>query len=212
MNAERRFCIALALLATALVRAQDELPKHAASDSLDFEPKLMLEGPRAPHLIPAEPSPAISPGDRVKQLEADLLRAQQRAGDSQQLFKEGVLAKVEMEERVLRVVDIQKDLAAARLIVAAAQCDAIKNSVASHQASPADLAAAAIALKTARETAAATSVAWDKARLDAATLDLQRKHKLYSEGVATRREVQLAEDRVLLLSGTSDEKNGKNGN
>jgi len=31
---------------------------------------------------------------------------------------------------------------------------------------------------------------------------LQRKRKLFAEGVATRREVELAEDRLALLSGT----------
>ena len=192
--------IILPLLGTALLRAQDDLPRHAPGDSLGFEPKLMLDGP---HAALAAPSPTASPEDRVAQLEAALLLAQNRVADSEQLFKEGILAKVEVEGRVLRVVQIREELAAARLIVAAARVDAVKKSFAARQASQADLAAANAALGTARETAAATSAEWDQAQIDAAALDLKRKRKLYAEGVGSMHEVQVAEDRLVLLSGTA---------
>jgi len=196
-----RAWIIAALLGTALLRAQDDLPKHAPGESLDFEPKLMLDGPHAPPV--AASTPVASPEDRVQQMEAALILAEQHAADSEQLFKEGILAKVEVEGRALRVVQARKQLADARLTVAAARADAVRKSFDAHQASQSDFAAANAALNTARETAAAASADWDQAELDAATIDLKRKRKLYAEGVGSQREVELAEDRVALLSGTA---------
>jgi hypothetical protein len=189
-------------LVCPLLRAQDDLPRRAPGNSLDFEPKLMLEGPTS--ATPAPPvSPVQSPQDRVRQCEAACLLAQQRAADAEQLFKEGILAKVEVEARFLRIVQVQKDLAAARLAVAAANAESIRKSFAAHQSTQADVDTANAALKTASDAAAAASIAWDQAQLKAAETDLQRKRKLLSEGVGSRHEVELAADRVALLSGTA---------
>ncbi len=195
-----RACIILSLAGTTLLRAQDDaLPAHGPGDSLDFEPKLMLDGPFAQH---AATSPTPSPADRVQQCEAALLRAEQRATDSEQLFKEGILAKVEFEGRILAIVRARKDLAQARLAVAALDADNARKSFDARKAPQADLDAANAALKTAGAAAAAASAEWDKAQLAAAALDLQRKRKLFSEGVCSRQEVQMAEDRLALLSGS----------
>lgn len=195
-----RALILFAVLAAAPMRAQDDLPKHGAGEPMDFEPKLMLDGPRAAIV---EPSPAVSLEDRVTQLEATLLAAERAAAEAGQLFKDGVLAKVEAEGRELRVVEIRKKLADARLAVAAANAGAAKKSFDAHQGSQSDVDAANAALKTALETATAASADWNKARLAAAELDLKRKRMLYAEGAASRREVQLAQDHLALLSGTA---------
>ena len=189
----------LPLLAASLLRAQDDLPHHSPGESLDFEPKLMLDGP---HALPLDASPTPSPADRVAQCQASLLRAQQRAAAGNELFEDGLLAKVEVEARLLRVVQARSELAGALFDAAAVNADAVKSAFAAHHASQPDLDAANAALNTAKSAAAAASAAWEKAQLDAATLDLQRKRKLYSEGVGSRRELQMAEDRVALLSGT----------
>jgi hypothetical protein len=194
-----RSWIILPLVCSRVLAAGDDLPKSAPGDALDFEPKLMLDGPHAA-VVPASPTPA--PEDRVRECQAALLQAEERAVDSEQLYKAGILAKVEMEARILRVVQARKALADAALAVAAAHAEAVKKSFDAHECSQADLDAASADLKTARQTADADSAEWDKAQLDAATLDLQRKRKLYSEGVGSRREVSMAEDRVVMLSGT----------
>jgi hypothetical protein len=194
-----RSWILLALMGAALSRAQDNpLPRHTPDDSLDFEPKLMLDGPHA-----AAASPTPSPEDRLRRCQAALLAAEQRAADSEQLFKEGILAKVESEARFLRIIQARKELADAALQVAAAHADAVKRSFDAHESSQSDLQAANAALKDAQESAATQTADWDRAEFRAATLDLERKRKLYSEGVGSEREVQMAEDRVALLSGTS---------
>lgn len=199
-----RLWMIVLLLLTALLRAQDEdLPKHVQGESFDFEPKLMLDGPHAAPEAVGEPPSEGSAEQRVKQLEVALQRAEQRAADSEQLYKEGILARVEAEDRVLRVIRARKELADANLIVAAGHADAVKKSFDAHTAAKSDLSAANLALVTARETAATASSEWEKAQLEAAREDLKRKRKLYAEGVGSRREVEIAEDRLVLLSGTA---------
>ena len=190
--------IMLALLGTAVVRGQGDLPKHAPGDGFDFEPKLMLEGSGSTPL-PASPTP--SPEDRVQQCQAALLQAEERAADSEQFFKEGVLAKVEVEACFLRIVQRRKELADAQVDAAQARVDVVTKSFNAHGATQGDLDSATADFNTKREAAAAASAEWEKAQLDAAILDLQRKRKLYSEGVGSQHEVQVAEDRVALLSG-----------
>ena len=197
------FWIILPLLGAALVRAQDDLPKHSPSESLDFEPRLMLDGPHAGPEAVGEPPPDGSLEDQVKQRELALQRAEQHAADSEQLYKEGILAKVEAEERVLAVTRARKDLADANLAIAVAHVISVTKSVAAHTATQADLAAAGAALKAAQDTAASARAEWDKEQLEAATVDLERKRKLYAEGVGSKREVEQAEDRLVLLSGTA---------
>ena len=151
----------------------------------------MLDGPHA--------SPPPAPEDGVDEKEAAFQLAEERAADSEQLFKEGILARVEVEARMLRVIQAKKELLDARLTVAAANAEAVKKSFETQT----DIDAAIAALKAAQENASAAAAEWNKAKIDAATVDLQRKRKLYAEGVGSKREVELAEDRLTMLTGTA---------
>ena len=197
----RAWIIIFPLLGTALLRAQDDLPKRAPGELPGFEPKLLLDGPDAASEAPGVPSAV--PEERIKRLQAAFIRAEQHAAGSEQLYKEGILAKVEVEQRVLGVVKARKDLADATLAVAAEQAGAVKRSFDLHEATRAELDAANAALKAARDEDASATAEWEKGQLDAAAIDLKRKRKLYEEGVGSRREVEMAEDRLALLSGTA---------
>ncbi len=198
-----RVWIAFVFLAgTAGLRGQDSLPRKSPGEPMDFEPKQMLEGPGASP-APVVTVPPISLDDRVQLIEMALAVAQKRSSESEDLFKDGILAKVEVEERALRVVELTRQLDDAKLALAQAQADAVKKSFDAHQASQADLDAANAALNTAQQTAVAATAQWNQAQLNAATLDVQRKRKLYYEGVATRRELEMAEERLTLLTGAT---------
>jgi len=189
----------LPLLGLAGLRAQDDLPRKAPGDTVDFEPKLMLDGPQAAPVAEASP---VATEERVKELEGDLVRAEGRAADAEQLYKEGILAKVEEEDRMLRVVKAEKELDDAKLAAAADRAAAVKKSFDAHQTGKSDLDAANAALKNAQDAAATAAAAWEQGQIDAAALDLKRKRKLYEEGVGSKREVEIAEDHLALISGT----------
>jgi hypothetical protein len=186
---------------TAAAGAADDLPRRGPADTLDFEPKLMLDGPNAGQVVASTPAPG--PEARLEHCKEALRQAEQRAVDSEQLYKEGVLAKVEVEARYMSITRARKELADAELAVAALRADAAAQAFAAHSAAQAQVDAANAELKAAQESDAAYSAALAKARLEAATLDLRRKRKLYSEGVGSLQEVEQAEDRVVTLSGTA---------
>jgi len=188
------------LIAIPSAQAQDDLPKRAPGKTFDFEPSLMLDGtfPASPHA-----SPSASPETDIEQLETALGEARQRATASEQLVKDGVLAKVEAEARAMQVIQIQKQLADARLALAENQAGAAKTSFDAHKATQAALDAANLALKAAQDSDNAAAADWMKAQLDAATLDVKRKRKLYSEGVGSKLELEMAEQRLDMLTGTT---------
>lgn len=161
----------------------------------------MLDGP---HASPVPDSlPADSPEVRIQAAEQALVRAEQRAADSEQLYKEGILARVEAEDRALKVVKARKELADASLALAAEQADAAKKAFDSHKEAQKDLDAANASLKTAQDADTSAEGQWEKGQIDAAAVDLKRKQKLYSEGVGSRREVEIAQDHLALVSGTT---------
>jgi len=200
---------ALALCRAAIAPAQDLPQRAAGGPAADFPPKLMLDGTlpvpaSAPaHDAPDAPDAPASPDDLVRQRQDALRLAERRAVDSEQLYKDGILAKVEAEARVMRVVEARKDLADAELAAAQARADAVKKRFAAHQAAQSDVEAAGKAADDARQAVAVAGRDWAVAQLDAAELDLKRKRKLFAEGVATRHEVEQAEDRVAFLTGTT---------
>jgi hypothetical protein len=157
----------------------------------------MLDGPAA-----AEASPAGSPGEQVKRLQQVLKRTQERAAEAGKLYRDGILARVEMEDRQMRVVKASKELADALVAMDATQVETMKQGLAAKTATQADLDAANAELKKAQDRATAAAADWRKAQMDAAELDLKRKQQLYREGVGSRREVEQAEDRVALLTGS----------
>jgi multidrug resistance efflux pump len=78
----------------------------------------------------------------------------------------------------------------------------MKQGLAAKTATQADLDAATAELKKAQDRATAAAADWHRAQMDAAELDLKRKQQLYREGVGSRREVEQAEDRVALFTGS----------
>jgi hypothetical protein len=188
--------LTISALACGATFAQGASP--GPGDGGNFEPTQMLDGPHGIVL----PAPAESPEARVQRCRAALAAAQDRAGEAEGLYRAGILARVEVEARFMQVVKAGKELADASVVVAAARANAAKKSFDAHESTQADLDAANAGLKDAQDAAATAAAAWDKSQLDAAKIDLQRKRKLYSEGVCSLRELQIAEDRMILLSGT----------
>ncbi len=163
-------------------RVPREIPSTSSQSSCSTAPAL-----RSP-----TPHPSHQPEAHVRQLEAALLRAGQRAAGSDQLYKDRYPREGGSEARELRVISSPMNWPAPR-DAAAARADAVKLAFDARKATQADLDNADAALATARQSAQSARAEWSKAQLNAATLDIERKRKLFAEGVATTRELQLAE-------------------
>jgi hypothetical protein len=180
-----RLLLCSALGATA---AAQTLPAPAAKP-LDFEPQLILTDPNA--------APAGGVTTDLAKLENGLQRAKRNAIADEALFKRGILAKVEAERSVLKVVQLTSKLSEARLQAARTALENLAEG--SRQAK----AAAEQAVHEAEATARADAEAWHKAQVAAAELNLWRTQQLLNCGAANKAQVARAKEQLAALQATT---------
>ncbi len=161
------------------------LPK--ADNSFEVEPPLLIP----PSDVEGD---AEEPPDAAK-LEQQLERAKKSAASAKRLVNPGVLAKVEAEQRALRVVRLEAELAHAQMVAAQEQ---VTSEQARH-ASKAELDAAMATLAKASAAAQAADESYHKAQLEAAELNLRRQRQLLAQGSARKSDVARAEEKLASL-------------
>src|SRR6266516_1930952 len=190
----RIFALLVTVMAIAMAAlAADESPGEQP-DSFDIEPPILKENLSEEPLL----STAAPDGD-VGRLEKQLERAKRNAAGAEHLWKIGVLAKVEVEQRLLKIVRCESDLANARLARA-------KEEVAAHQAkltvgesTKADLDAAKGTLAQLSEAAQIAAAKRERAELEAAEANVRRQQKLLKLGSGQKSDVIRAEERLAEL-------------
>jgi hypothetical protein len=196
----RLLALLSALAWVAATWAGNELPKSDDVESFDIEPPLLIPDqsldkppiPVAPETLPAP----VADADR---LEKDLERAKRNAKSAERLVKIGALAKVEAEQRALRVIRLQADLENARVLRAREELTAQQAKRAANEISQADLSETESALARAVEAAQAANAARERAELEAAELNLNRQRKLLALGSGRKSEVSRAEQKLAEL-------------
>jgi len=191
---------ALLVMASAMslaALATDELPQKESDepDAFDIEPPLLKQN------LSTEPLPTTSsPGDLdVVQLEKQLDRAKKNASGAGRLYKIGVLAKVEVEQRALKVVRLQSDLANAQLARAKDDLAAQESQVGAGESTKDELEAAKAALAQLTEAAQAAAAKRERAELDAAEANVRRQQKLLALGSAHKSDVNRAQEKLAEL-------------
>ena len=182
----------LSLMAAMSLMAQEPSPD---SGSFEVEPPLLVQPDGTP-VAPPETSPA--PSRDIAQLEKDLERAKKSAVSAERLYKAGILAKVEAEQRGLRVVRLQAELAKAQLAQIQEQVGkAPSDGMVQVQSAVRDDLKASLTQASVAAKEAAANLA--KAELDAAILNLQRQQKLRALGSARKSDVARAEEKLAAL-------------
>jgi hypothetical protein len=194
----RIFALLVTIIATALAAfAADELPRSESSelDAFDIEPPLLKQN------LSTEPLPTTSsPGDLdAVQLEKQLDRAKKNESGAERLYKMGVLAKVEVEQRALKVVRLQSDLANAQLARAKDDLAAQESQVGAGESTKDELEAAKAALAQLTEAAQAAAAKRERAELDAAEANVRRQQKLLALGSAHKSDVNRAQEKLAEL-------------
>jgi pyruvate-formate lyase len=191
------------LLVTALVGySQTELPENDDYQSFEVEPPILMPNRQVQPEKSATTStgPSRDPAEVEKQVE----RAKRTASEAVQLFKKGVLSKMEAELRALRVVRLQSDLENSRLERVKAEF-AIQQTRYEMGKIPKDVfAAAASALEVARERADAAATARERAEIAAAETNLRRQQKLAALGSARSSDVARAEQKLADLKAAKN--------
>ena len=186
---------AVALLGTVLLAVAADESQQSKSDEpgeFDIEPPILKQN------LSNEPSKA-SPEAEVARLEKQFQLAKQIAAPAARLYKIGVLSKGEMEQRLLKVIQCECNLAIARLAFCEQQIAGLESLVASGENAKDELAQARADLAQLTEAAGIASAKRERAELEAAELNLRRQQKLLKLGVARESDVTRAEEKLAEL-------------
>jgi hypothetical protein len=192
----RLLALLFTVLLTASLVAEDELPKDPG-EALDIEPPLLIQ--ELPNRDPVSSTPGLAPETDPDRIQIALEKARKSAAAGARLYKSGVIAKVESENRSLKVVRLEAELAEAQL-------DLVRQTAASQQSRldageipEEEMEIAKKALVAATEAAQTATAQRDRAELDAALLNLSRQKKLLALGSGRKSEVSRAEEKVATL-------------
>ena len=193
----RAVALPVTLLATAIIAvAADPSARNKSDepDALDIEPPILKQN------LSAEPLPATgTPDAEVARLEKQLERAKRNADGAERLYKIGVLARVEVEQRLLKVVRTESDLASARVTQVKEKVDEEEYRVASGENAKDELDAAKATLAQLTEAAQVAAAKRERAELEAAEANLRRQQKLLKLGSADKSDVVRAQERLAEL-------------
>src|ERR687888_1079521 len=176
-------------LGTAAWAADQSENKSEEPDSFDVEPPILKQN------LSDEPLPN---GD-MAHLEKQLERAKQNAAGAERLYKIGVLAKVEVEQRLLKVIRCESDLANARVDRAKEELAERESQFATGEITRDELEAMKTALAQLTEVAQVATAKRERAELEAAEANLRRQQKLLKLGIAGKSDVDRAQEKLAEL-------------
>lgn len=186
------FGLVTAILITTILA--QESPQN--EKSFEVEPPLLVP---PGELVPANAADAPGPPATVETLQKRLQRSKESAAAGLRLVKVGAIAKVEGEQRALRVLRLEAELAEAELAIAQEQVATKKKRREAGEIGQAELDASSVALAQAEATAQGARTKYDQAQLDAAALGLRRQRQLYAVGSARKSDVARAEEKLATL-------------
>ena len=187
----RVLVLQVALLAVAnMTLAADHSSNSDEPGEFDIEPPILKQN------LSNEP---LSSEAEVARLEKQFQLAKQIAASAARLYKIGVLSKAEMEQRLLKVIQCECNLAIARLAFCEEQMAALESLVASGENAKDELAQARADLAQLTEAAEIATAKRERAELEAAELNLRRQQKLLKLGVARESDVTRAEEKLAEL-------------
>jgi outer membrane protein TolC len=193
----RIFALPVTVIATAMATlAADQLPQNQSQepDSFDIEPPVLKQ-----NLTDQPLSTTEAPDGDVARLEKQLDRAKKNASGAERLYKIGVLAKVEVEQRALKVARVESDFANAQLVRAKNDLAAQESQLATGEGTKDELEAAKAAVAQLTEAAQIAALKRERAELDAAEANLRRQQKLLRLGSAQKSDVVRAEQKLAEL-------------
>jgi hypothetical protein len=192
----------IATLASATFAA--ELPKSDEDETFDVEPPLLIPN-RDPENEPqGVTATASTPAKDAERIKRELDRATRNAAGAERLFKIGVLAKAEVEQRMLRVVRLQSDLAAAQLATIQEETRAQEARAAANEVPPEERVQAERKLAQAVQAADSAAAKRERAELEAAEINLKRQQKLTALGIGRKSELVRAEEKLAELKATKN--------
>jgi hypothetical protein len=195
----RWIALLFVLAFAATLPAQEQLPTDP-SEPMDIEPPLLIQETPNQNIVYTAPGvPDQKPLPDPDQIAATLEKAKKSAASGERLYKSGIIAKVDAENRALKVIRVEADLAEAKLELAKQNVVAQQARLQAGEISQSEFEAAQLLAGAAMKEAESAMAKKEKSELDAAMLNLQRQKKLLAMGSGRKSEVSRAQEKVSAL-------------
>jgi hypothetical protein len=190
----RAIALPVTLLTSAMIAlAADQQTNSDEPGEFDIEPPILKQN------LSDELAETGTPDGDVARCEKKLERAKRNAAGAERLWKIGVLAKVEVEQRALKVIKCEAELASARVAQAKETVAEQESRVASGETTKQDLEVAKAALAQLIEAEQEAVAKRESAELESAEANLRRQQKLLKLGSAHKSDVTNAEEKLAEL-------------
>jgi len=191
----RGAALLLGLVATTLF-AQES---NKDPDSFDIEPPLLIPDRDSEQLSKTKEAPAPARDFDLAKLKKEFDRAKRNVAGVERLCKIGALSKLEVEQRQLRLIHLEFDLANARLVFAKEEMLEKEKQLATSEITKPDIGQTEMALALAIKAAHAATLKREQADIDAAEANVHRQEKLLALGSARKRDVERAVQKLAEL-------------
>ena len=192
----RAMALPVMFLTSAMIAlAADQSSNSDEPGEFDIEPPILKQN------LSDELAEAGTPDGDVARCEKKLERAKRNAAGAERLWKIGVLAKVEVEQRALKAVKCETELASARVTQAKETVAEQETRVASGETSKQELEVAKTALAEVIEAEQKAVAKRETAEVEFAEANLRRQQRLLKLGSAHKSDVTNAEEKLAELKG-----------
>ena len=190
----RALALPVMFLTSAMIAlAADQSSNSDEPGEFDIEPPILKQN------LSDELAAAGTPDGDVARCEKKLERAKRNAVGAERLWKIGVLAKVEVEQRALKMVKCETEVASARVAQAKETVAQQESRVASGETTKQELEVAKTALAQLIEAEQKAVAKRESAELEFAEANLRRQQRLLKLGSAHKSDVTNAEEKLAEL-------------
>jgi hypothetical protein len=192
----RAIALPVMFLTSAMIALAADQPSNSDEPGeFDIEPPILKQN------LSDELAEAGTPDGDVARCEKKLERAKRNAAGAERLWKIGVLAKVEVEQRALKAIKCEAELASARVAQARETVGQQESGVASGETTKPELEVAKTVLAQMIEAEQKAVAKRESAELESAEANLRRQQRLLKLGSAHKSDVSNAEEKLAELKG-----------
>jgi hypothetical protein len=190
----RAIALPVTFLTSAIVAlAADQSSNSDEPGAFDIEPPILKQN------LSDELAEAGTPEGDVARCEKKLERAKRSAAGAERLWKIGVLAKVEVEQRALKAIKCEAELVSARVAQAKESIAEQESRVAAGESTKQELEVAKTTLAQLVEAEQQAVAKRERAELEFAEANLRRQQSLLKLGSAHKSDVTNAEEKLAEL-------------
>jgi hypothetical protein len=192
----RAIALPVTFLASAMIAlAADQSTNSDEPGEFDIEPPVLKQN------LSDELAESGTPDGDIARCEKKLERAKRTAAGAERLWKIGVLAKVEVEQRALKAIKCEAELAGARVAQAKGRVAEQESRITSGEGTKQELEVAKTALAQLIEAEQQAVAKRESAELEFAEANLRRQQRLLKLGSAHKSDVTNAEEKLAELKG-----------